>query len=265
MTLSLAQYVQKYGPDALQVQQQTGIDAASMLAISYNEGGADPNTIAGGLYPGQYAFFGVKGSGGNAGSITIPSREVIGGRSVMQTSTFDAYNSFAAAAQGFIQFLQSNSRYKMALNNANSPGTFIADLGGAGYATDPTWVSKIQSLQRTIAGELQGVSASTIQDSGPVSTVDPSLASGAQLVSAQSSSTTTAASSSTGGGQFTLVPGVSGPGFDWPGIKISTGFLWSAGFFLLAGLLIIVGLIVVFRKQIEQGITTVGKAAAVAA
>jgi hypothetical protein len=48
---------------------------------------------------------------------------------------------------------------------------------------------------------------------------------------------------------FTLVPGISQIG--WPGIKISTGFLWSAGFFILAGLLIIAGLVFAFRQQIE--------------
>lgn len=89
---------------------------------------------------------------------------------------------------------------------------------------------------------------------GSVSTVDPSLASGAALVSAQSSadSSSTTTTSSSGGSQFTLVPGVQLPGGgNWPGIKISTGFLWSAGFFILAGLLIIAGLVFAFRKQIE--------------
>lgn len=261
MTLSLAQYVQQYGAQAEQIQNATGVDAATMLAISYNEGGADPNTIAGGLYPGQYAFFGVKGSGGNAGTITIPSNEVINGVNTMVTSTFNAYSNFASAAQGFVQFLQNNSRYGTALANVSNPQTFIADLGAAGYATSPTWVSQIQTLQQQISGQLPANDGST---QPPSDNNAVALASSAQLVSSQSSSSTTAAASSSGGGQFTLVPGVSGPGFNWPGIKISTGFLWSAGFFLLAGLLIVVGLLVYFHKQVEQVVGTVAKDAGAA-
>jgi hypothetical protein len=58
---------------------------------------------------------------------------------------------------------------------------------------------------------------------------------------------------------------VSGPGFSWPGIKISTGFLWSAGFFLLAGLLIIAGMVFAFRQQIESTAASAARGLATAA
>jgi hypothetical protein len=99
---------------------------------------------------------------------------------------------------------------------------------------------------------------------GSVSTNDPNLQAGAQLVSGQSTTSQQAETGSTGAG-FTLIPAINGPGFSWPGIKIGTGWLWSIGFFILAGLLIIAGLIIVFRKQVEQAATKVGEAAAVAA
>jgi hypothetical protein len=93
---------------------------------------------------------------------------------------------------------------------------------------------------------------SAVGTSGSVSTVDPSLASGAAIVSGSSDGTEATAGSSAGGSTFQLVPGLTGPGgLNWPGIKISTGFLWSAGFFILAGLLIIAGLVFAFRRQIE--------------
>lgn len=161
MALTLSQYVQKYGPDALAAQAKTGVDAATMLAISFNEGGADPTTIAGGP---AGAFFGVKSSSsqpsGDKGTVSVPTREVIGGASVVVQGVFNAYSSFASAASGFVQFLQDNSRYAGALRVANNPAAFIQGLGSAGYATDPTWVSKIQSLQRQIAGQLGTVSSS---------------------------------------------------------------------------------------------------------
>ena len=86
---------------------------------------------------------------------------------------------------------------------------------------------------------------------------DPALAGGATLVSGASGNDTIGGTptSSVGGGQFTLIPPLKGPGgLDWPGVKISTGFLWSTGFFILAGVLIIAGLILAFRRQIESAI-----------
>jgi hypothetical protein len=98
----------------------------------------------------------------------------------------------------------------------------------------------------------QGVDGS----GGAVTTVDPVLAGGAALVSAQSSSAGTLDASPILGSQAlgTLVGRVASPGF-W----------WAAGFFVLAGVLILVGLLVVFHQQVEQAATQVGKVAAVAA
>lgn len=125
-----------------------------------------------------------------------------------------------------------------------------------------------------IPGEIQNAfsnwyrsfaNGSAVGTNGTVSTVDPGLASGAALVSGASSTGGEATpSSSSGGSQFTLVPPLNGPGgLSWPGIKISTGFLWATGFFILAGLLIIAGLVFAFRKQIEATAASAARGLAV--
>ena len=90
---------------------------------------------------------------------------------------------------------------------------------------------------------------------GAVSTVDPSLAGGAQLVAAQSTPAGGLDASPILGSQAlgTLAARVASPGF-W----------WATAFFVLAGVLILVGLLVVFRQQVEQAATQVGRVAATA-
>jgi hypothetical protein len=134
-------------------------------------------------------------------------------------------------------------------------------------AEPPKGIGWWQEAQNAFANAYESFkNGSAVGTSGSVSTVDPSLASGAALVSGASSGSESPAASSAGGGQFTLVPAVSGPlGFDWPGIKISTGFLWSVGFFILAGLLIIAGLVFAFRQQIEATAASAAKGLATAA
>lgn len=101
-----------------------------------------------------------------------------------------------------------------------------------------------------------GVQGDGTGGDGPVSTVDPSLASGAALVTAQSDPAGTFNASPILGSQAlgTIVGRLGSPGF-W----------WSVGFVMLAGLLIVVGLLVYFHKQVEQAAGELGKAAAVAA
>jgi hypothetical protein len=108
----------------------------------------------------------------------------------------------------------------------------------------------------TATGTSTATGAVTPRTTGSVSTTDPALASGAQIVSAQSTpaGTTDAPSlfGSTGLGK--IVARLS-----------STGFWWSVGFFVLAGLLIVIGLLVYFHKQVEQVVGDVGRTAAVEA
>jgi hypothetical protein len=108
---------------------------------------------------------------------------------------------------------------------------------------------------RQFLAQAQSAASGVDGSGGAVSTVDPVLAGGAALVTAQSSAGTLDASPILGSQALgTLVGRVASPGF-W----------WAAGFFLLAGVLILVGLLVVFHQQVEQAATSVGKVAAVAA
>jgi hypothetical protein len=202
---TMAQFIQANGPSALAVQAKTGIDAATMLAISVQEGVLDPTTIAA-----QGAFFGVKASNsqpsGDAGVITIASREVINGVTSYPVSTFNKYSSFGAAINGFVQFLQANG-YNT--SNGNDPASFLAGLQSKHYATDPGWANSVLGIRNQIAPLLTGMQPGTLPAGGGSTTTGSS---GGTTDTSPGSSTTTATTTTGTGGTAPLTTNTSGLG-----------------------------------------------------
>jgi Mannosyl-glycoprotein endo-beta-N-acetylglucosaminidase len=151
-------FVQKYGPQAQAVAQKTGIPASVMLAIAANETGW--GTVGIGVT--HNAWFGEKTSAsapsGDAGTVSVPAAwEVIGGQNVFVPATFNAYSSFGSSAEGFVRFLQNNSRYHQALSDFAASGdkkTLVNGLAAAHYATDPTWGGRMVQMADQIEGFL---------------------------------------------------------------------------------------------------------------
>jgi flagellar protein FlgJ len=93
-------------------------------------------------------FFGIKAQthGGTAGSVSFNVWEVIGGRSVVQTQAFRAYNTIADSFIDHGQFFVENGRYAAAMAARDDPKQFAIEINRAGYATDPAYASKLIGL-----------------------------------------------------------------------------------------------------------------------
>jgi flagellum-specific peptidoglycan hydrolase FlgJ len=93
-------------------------------------------------------FFGIKAQtrGGSAGSIWLDVWEVIGGRNVVQSQAFRAYNSVAESFVDHGLFFLENSRYAAAMSVKDDPRQFAREINRAGYATDPSYASKLIGL-----------------------------------------------------------------------------------------------------------------------
>lgn len=92
-------------------------------------------------------LFGVKGQG-DAGSVRLPTREVIGGVSVMRDEPFARYSSleesFAAHAR-----LMERPRYASAgVTSARTFEEAAQAVARAGYATDPNYASALLRIHR---------------------------------------------------------------------------------------------------------------------
>jgi LysM repeat protein len=93
-------------------------------------------------------YFGIKSGtkNGPAGSIRFDVWEVIGGRNVVQSQAFRAYNSIAESFEDHGLFFLENSRYAAAMAVKDDPRKFAREVSRAGYATDPAYASKIIAL-----------------------------------------------------------------------------------------------------------------------
>jgi len=73
------------------------------------------------------------------------------GKAARQTEKFRAYPSFVHSFADYLDFLQSNPRYKEALQRVNDPEQFIDALQQAGYASDPNYADKVKKMAKQIA------------------------------------------------------------------------------------------------------------------
>jgi LysM repeat protein len=93
-------------------------------------------------------YFGIKAQtrSGSAGSVRFDVWEVIGGRNVMQSQAFRAYKTVAESFVDHGVFFVENGRYARALAVKGDPRQFAREVNRAGYATDPSYASKLIGL-----------------------------------------------------------------------------------------------------------------------
>jgi hypothetical protein len=240
-TAGLIQYVNSEAPSY-------GLDPAAVLAVARQEGWS--------------------GAIGDSGNAYGPWQDWLGlaGRPFAGTSpNTQAANTWAWSPDG-INYVLGQMAKSGAKGQSGLQAIQSITKNFERPAEPPKGIGWWQEAQNAFQNAYQSfLNGSAVGTDGSVSTVDPSLAAGAALVSGASSGSEATSASSAGGGQFTLVPAINGPGFTWPGIKISTGFLWASGFFILAGLLIIAGLVFAFRQQIETTAASAARGLATAA
>ncbi|HEX8968808.1 MAG TPA: glucosaminidase domain-containing protein [Chloroflexota bacterium] len=93
-------------------------------------------------------YFGIKAQtrGGSAGSVWFDVWEVIGGRNIMQSQAFRAYNTVSDSFVDHGRFFVENGRYAAAVAAEGDPRQFAREINRAGYATDPSYASKLIGL-----------------------------------------------------------------------------------------------------------------------
>ncbi|WID10864.1 putative lysozyme [Lysinibacillus phage phiG2] len=98
------------------------------------------------VYSGKesYNLFGVKGSGDN-GSVKSWTTEVYGGVSQRIVANFRSYSSWYGSLEDYAKLLTGASRYAGAFKT-NNPYDFVSEVRKAGYATDPSYTSKVTSI-----------------------------------------------------------------------------------------------------------------------
>lgn len=140
--LTPAQFGRLFGPVAKEASARSGIPASIILAQAALETGWGASAIGN-----AKNLFGIKGTG-PAGSISVPTREIINGRTVTVQASFRKYNNWMESIADHGRLLQ-NSRYAAAMRVKNNPEQFARELQKAGYATDPQYANKLISIMRS--------------------------------------------------------------------------------------------------------------------
>ena len=95
----------------------------------------------------SHNLFGIKADRGWKGPRVVNSTlEFIGGVAERRRDGFRAYGSYAESFDDYVDFLHRNPRYKNALAQRNDSSAYIREIHRAGYATDPRYAAKVESI-----------------------------------------------------------------------------------------------------------------------
>jgi len=158
-------FVRELWPHAQRAARDLGTRPELLLAQAALETGWGQHVIRGTDGNNSFNLFGIKADARWQGERALTETiEFEDGVMRKQHATFRAYASPADSFADYADFLQSNPRYREALNRAADAPSFARALAEAGYATDPDYSEKIN---RIMDGERLRDALSGIKDSVP--------------------------------------------------------------------------------------------------
>lgn len=139
-------FVDRMLPVAVAAEQVTGIPARFLVAQAALETGwgkSEPRRADGSP---SFNSFGIKaGANWRGATVDATTTEVVAGLAQSRVERFRAYGSYEEAFRDYASMLAGNPRYAAVLG-AQEPARFARGLQAAGYATDPHYAAKLQSI-----------------------------------------------------------------------------------------------------------------------
>jgi flagellum-specific peptidoglycan hydrolase FlgJ len=148
---SRKQFIEKYGAFVHKATRGTGILPGTLITQLFIESQSEnkPGVVgSSGLTQRSNNYFGIKCAGGWKGAtVYADTREVINGKNVIVNACFRKYNSIEDSIKDYINFLQSNARYKNAgVFEAKTVKSQAEALKRAGYATATNYAAFINDI-----------------------------------------------------------------------------------------------------------------------
>ncbi len=140
-------YVNKVLPHAQNAAKELGVAPEFLVAQSALESGWGKRVAQDSHGASSHNLFGIKAGGNWDGPVAnAKTLEYSDGIAKQERASFRKYDSFEASFNDYVSFLKSNPRYQDAVRNTSNPAEFGRALQDAGYATDPKYAEKIQSV-----------------------------------------------------------------------------------------------------------------------
>ena len=137
----MAAWWEQYIPYIQQKEKQTGIPTAIVLSQLILESGANSPS---GLAKNNNNLFGMKGTG-TRGTASHVTHEFVNGKYVTVSSGFANYNTPYDSIDAYINLIQK-PRYATKVAGAKTLNEFAQGIKNGGYATDPSYVSKLMKV-----------------------------------------------------------------------------------------------------------------------
>jgi len=125
-----------------------GVATEVLLAQAALESGWGNKTIRNDAGKSSFNLFGIKADSRWQGEVAeVKTLEYFAGAPVNVNAKFRSYNSYAESFSDYVNFIQSNNRYQ---NVSANPQQYPQALQQAGYATDPHYADKIESIMQRL-------------------------------------------------------------------------------------------------------------------
>ena len=142
-----AAFVNAHQDAAAAAEKSTGIPATFMIAQAAHETGWGRKEIRNPDGSSAHNLFGIKAGPNWKGATTdTTTTEYIGGRAHKVTQTFRAYASYAESFADYASTMKNSPRYAAVVAAGNDASGFAKGLQKAGYATDPSYATKLAKM-----------------------------------------------------------------------------------------------------------------------
>jgi len=146
---STADFVEKLWPWALEAANRIGLQPQALLAQAALETGWGRRMIRQMDGSPSHNLFGIKADSRWDGErVSVSTLEYEEGSAVKRRDDFRSYDSFRESFNDYVNFLSANPRYDQALQSTSDSRAYFSALQRAGYATDPRYAQKIDSVMR---------------------------------------------------------------------------------------------------------------------
>lgn len=144
---SPAEFVAALTPFADSVAKRLNVSPDVLLAQAALETGWGKKVSTDNKGDSSHNLFNIKADKRWEGpTASVDTLEFTDGVAKREKHQFRSYQDFQSSFNDFADFLQSGNRYSDALRNSADSAQFLNGLQKAGYATDPNYAAKIQSV-----------------------------------------------------------------------------------------------------------------------
>ncbi len=164
------EFVRDVWPHAERVAEKLNVAPEALLAQAALETGWGKHVMERANGVSSFNLFGIKaGKDWSGGSVARSTLEYTEGVAQRKVERFRAYPDIAATFDDYAALIEDNPRYEAVRDSGANGDAFATALQDAGYATDPSYASKIGNILRgeTMQSALKGLKIGSL---GPINT-----------------------------------------------------------------------------------------------